>query len=472
MEEKRDLADGNLRHNDMNRTQSRETVENAVARIRKAADKDGKQKFTALFHHVYNIDTLTTAFYLLGKKAAPGVDGVTWYEYEKSLEENLQELHHRLRRGAYRPKPTRRVFIPKADGTQRPIAVTAIEDKIVQRAMVLVLNGIYEADFLGFSRAFRPGRSQHQALDALDVALRSKRINWVLDADIRGYFDAINHDWLIKFLEHRIADKRILRHVKKWLHAGVLEDGNLIANTDQGCPQGGSVCPLLANIYLHYVFDLWAHHWRDRRAKGDVIMVRWADDIIVGFQHKADAERFQADLKERFEKFNLELHPQKTRLIEFGRFAAPNREKRGEGKPETFDFLGFTHICATKRNGKFTVKRITAKKKMCNKLRELKAELRKRINHKIPETGMWLASVLRGHYQYYAIPLNFKALASFREALSRLWKSSMLRKSGKAKCSWERMRRLVDRWLPLPRILHPYPYQRFASMTGGRNPVH
>ncbi len=398
---------------------------------------------------------LREAFFNLKRKASPGLDGVTWHDYQEDLEENLWDLSARLKRGAYKASPTLRRHIPKIDGSMRPISMTATEDKIVQRAMVMVLNGVYETDFLGFSRAYRPGKSQHDALNALHVALHRK-VSWVLDADIRGYFDAIDHDWLIKFIEHRIADRRIVRHIQKWLKAGVMVDGDF-QRTDEGCPQGGSICPLLANIYLHYVFDLWANSWRGKKARGEIYLVRWADDIVVGSQYKSDAEGFLLDLKARFQKFNLELHSDKTRLVEFGRFASQNRKKRGQSKPETFDFLGFTHYCAETRAGNFTVKRKTSKKKMCAKLKEVKTSLRKRISWPTPQVGKWLESVLRGHYQYYAVPMNSKALGGFRESVLRLWRQNILRKSQKAKCSWSRMDRLAQRWLPRPRILHPYP---------------
>ena len=319
-------------------------LQSALERIRQVACRDKGARFTALWHHVYNVDRLREAYFSLKRNAAPGVDGETWQHYGEDLEGNLQELCTRLKRGAYRAKPVRRVYIPKADGRQRPLGVTALEDKVVQRAVVKVLNAIYESDFLGFSYGFRPGRNPHNALDALYVGIMRKRVNWMLDADIRGFFDAIDHEWLMKFVEHRIADQRVLRHIKKWLNAGVMEDGKR-TQAEKGTPQGGSVSPLLANVYLHYVFDLWVHQWRKRHARGEVIIVRFADDFTVGFQYREDAERFLEELRERFQRFHLELHPEKTRLMEFGRYAAENRKRRGEGKPESFDFLGITHTC-------------------------------------------------------------------------------------------------------------------------------
>jgi group II intron reverse transcriptase/maturase len=339
--EGRGLAKGNLPQQNASRTPSREDALSALERVRQAAKKDKKLRFTALLHHIYDPERLREAYFCLKKEAAPGVDGETWRHYGETLEDNLQDLSHRLKRGAYRAKPVRRVYIPKADGRQRPLGVTALEDKIVQRAAVEVLNAIYETDFLGFSYGFRPGRSQHQALDALYTGLLTRKVNWVLDVDIRGFFDAISHEWLVKFIEHRIADRRVVRLIQKWLNAGVLEDGKR-TRTEEGTPQGGSASPLLANVYLHYVFDLWVQTWRQKRAHGEVIVVRFADDIVVGFHSQADAEQFRAELTERMQKFNLELHPEKTRLLEFGPYAIDQRQWRGEGKPETFNFLGFS----------------------------------------------------------------------------------------------------------------------------------
>jgi RNA-directed DNA polymerase len=330
--EGRELAKGNSVERTRFRTQSRRDLQQALDRVRQVACRDKETRFTALWHHVYDVERLREAYQGVNRRGATGVDRVTWEQYGENLEDNLQDLSGRLERGAYRAKPVLRVYIPKGDGRQRPIGIPALEDKIVQRAAVEVLNAVYEADFLGFSYGFRPGRSQHNALDAVMVGIRKKKVNWVLDADIRGFFDAISHEWLVKFVEHRIADKRVVRHVKKWLKAGVLEKGEWKA-VEEGTPQGGSVSPLLANIYLHHVFDLWIQWWRKTRAQGDVIVVRYADDFIVGFQHRHEAERCLGELRERFAKFNLELHPDKTRLIEFGRFADENRRGRGDGKP-------------------------------------------------------------------------------------------------------------------------------------------
>ena len=437
----------------------------ALERIRQAAKEDKEMRFTALLHHIYAPEALRTAYLSLKREAAPGVDGETWRHYGEVLEDNLQDLSLRLKRGAYRAKPVRRVYIPKADGRLRPLGVTALEDKIVQRATVEVLNAIYETDFLGFSYGFRPGRSQHNALDAVYTGLLTKHVNWVLDVDIKGFFDAISHEWLVKFIEHRIADRRVVRLIRKWLNAGVLEDGKRI-RMEEGTPQGGSASPLLANIYLHYVFDLWAQAWRQKQAHGDVIVVRYADDIVVGFQTKTDAERFLEELTERFRKFQLELHPDKTRLLEFGPFAVRDRKRRGEGKPETFAFLGFTHICGKKRsNGYFTVLRQTIRKRLQAKLNEAKAELRRRMHAPIPETGRWLRSVVSGHFRYYGVPMNSAALSLFRNQIGRLWHRALSRRSQKGRVPWDRMRRLIDCWLPPARVHHPFPLRRMGVIT-------
>jgi RNA-directed DNA polymerase len=445
------------------------SVRSGLDRVRQAAQKDKEARFTALLHHV-DVDRLRVAYGALKPKAAPGVDGVTWEEYGRDLEGNLQDLHARIHRGAYRAKPSRRVLIPKPDGRQRALGVAALEDKVVQRATVEVLNAIYEVDFVGFSYGFRPGRSQHDALDALAVGIKRRKVGWVLDVDIRDYFSSLDQSWLVKFLEHRIADRRVLRLIQKWLKAGVIEDG-VWSETLEGTPQGASVSTFLANVYLHHVFDLWAHQWRDRHAHGDVVIVRFADDLVVGFEHRDDAERFQADLRARLAEFALELNAEKTRLIEFGRFAALDRQKRGLGKPETFTFLGFTHICAKTRNGRFKLKRITDAKRMHAKLHKVKAELRRRRHLPIPEQGRWLARVLAGHCNYYAVPDNSRALNAFRYHIIRHWLKALRRRSQRTKMTWERIKRLAKRWLPSVRILHPWPEARFDAKIQGRSPV-
>ena len=463
--EGRGLAKGNLPQQNASRIQSRSDAPSALERVRQAAAKDKKLRFTALLHHIYNLDTLRRAYFSLKKQAAPGVDGETWRHYGEELENNLQDLSERLKRGAYRAKPVRRVFIPKADGRQRPLGVTALEDKIVQRAAVEVLNAIYETDFLGFSYGFRPGRSQHQSLDALYTGLLTRKVNWVLDLDIQRFFDGISHEWLVKFVEHRVADRRVVRLIQKWLRAGVLEDGKRI-RVQEGTPQGGSASPLLANVYLHYVFDLWVQAWRRKCAHGDVIVVRYADDIVVGFQVQSDADRFRAELTERMRKFHLELHPEKTRLLEFGPYAIDQRRWRGEGKPETFNFLGFTHICVKKRsNGRFTVLRQTIRKRLQAKLNEVKAELQRRRHQPIPEQGKWLHAVVGGHIRYYGVPMNQPALAIFRFQVGRLWHRALSRRSQNGRVLWDRMRRLITRWLPLPHVCHPYPLRRMGVIT-------
>ncbi len=463
--EGRGLVKGNLPQQNASRTPSRTDAPRALERVRQAARKDRKLRFTALLHHIYNLETLRMAYFRLKKEAAPGVDGETWRHYGEQLEVNLQDLAERLKRGAYRAKPVRRVYIDKADGRQRPLGVPVLEDKIVQRAAVEVLNTIYETDFLGFSYGFRPGRSQHQALDALYTGLLTKKVNWVLDLDIKAFFDGLSHEWLVKFIEHRIADRRVVRLIQKWLRAGVLEDGKRI-RVEEGTPQGGSVSPLLANVYLHYVFDLWVHAWRRKHAHGDMIVVRFADDIVVGFNSKADADQFRAELTERMRKFNLELHPEKTRLLEFGPYAIDQRQWRGEGKPETFNFLGFTHICIKKRsNGRFTVLRQTIRKRLQAKLNEVKAELQRRMHKPIPELGKWLQAVVRGHIRYYGVPMNYPALSLFRFQVGRLWHRALSRRSQNGRILWDRMRRLINRWLPLPSVCHPYPLRRMGVIT-------
>jgi RNA-directed DNA polymerase len=438
-------------------------------RVRQVARRDKGTRFTALLHHV-DVVRLRAAYRAINPKAAPGVDGQTWAAYGQELEANLQDLHSRLHAGRYRARPSRRAYIPKADGRQRPLGIATLEDKIVQRAVVEVLNAVYEADFRGFSYGFRPGRSPHQALDALAVGIERKKINWVLDADIRDFFSSLDQGWSRRFLEHRIADERVLRLIDKWWAAGVIENGEW-SETLAGVPQGASVSPLLGNLYLHHVLDLWVDWWRSRFAHGDVIIVRFADDFIAGFEHEKDARRFLADLRERFAKFGLDLHPGKTRLIEFGRYAAQTRAARGVGKPETFDFLGLTHICAKDRKGRFALRRITIAKRMRVKLREVKIELKRRRHLPIPEQGRWLASVVRGHLAYYAVPGNSAAVNDFRDQVTRHWFKALRRRSQRTRLTWERMGRLAGRWLPTVRIMHPWPGVRFDARTQGRSPV-
>jgi group II intron reverse transcriptase/maturase len=466
--EGRGLAKGNSPERNAPRTQSRSRAPSALERVRQAAEKDRRQRFTALLHHVYDVERLRAAYLALKRDAVAGVDGQTWRRYGEDLEAHLRDLSERLKRGAYRAKPVRRAYIPKADGRQRPLGVPTLEDKLVQRAVVEVLNAIYEADFLGFSYGFRPQRSQHRALDALTVGITTRRVNWVLDADIRAFFDTLDHGWLVRFVEHRVADRRVVRLIQKWLNAGVLEDGKR-TRSEVGTVQGGSLSPLLANVYLHYVFDLWVQGWRRKQARGDVVVVRFADDFVVGFEHRVEAERFLAELRERFAKFGLELHPDKTRLIEFGRWAERNRQRRGGGKPETFNFLGFTHSCAKTRRGRFTVLRQTMRKRWQAKLKEVKAELRRRLHDSIPEQGAYLQSVVRGHIRYYGVPMNGAALGAFRKAVGWLWHRALKRRGQKHHLPWRRMKRYVNRWLPPARICHPYPLERLCVITQGKS---
>lgn len=457
----------------------------ALDRIRQAACRDKELRFTNLWHHVYAVDRLRQSYFELSKQAAPGMDGRTWEQYGRDLEKNLQRLSERLAKGSYKAPPVRRVYIPKADGEQRPIGVPAIEDKIVQRATTEVLNAVYEADFIGFSYGFRPGKSAHLALDALAVAIQTRRVNFVLDADIRSFFDTLDHGWLMQFVGHRIADDRVLRHLRKWLNAGVMEAGRRVQQ-EAGVPQGGSISPLLANVYLHYALDLWAEQWRRRQAGGDVIVVRYADDFVVGFEHESDARKFLGELRERFRKFNLELHDEKTRIIAFGRHARTNAKKRDGGgddqggggtpaaaaaKPATFDFLGFTHSCGKTRRGRFIGLRRTTAKRMRAKLKALKEELRRRMHQGINAMGRWLQSVLRGHVRYYGVPRNSQLLWAFRAHLTRLWKQALNRRSQRRSVTWARMSRIVKRWLDYPRIVHPYPEERLCVIIQGKSPV-
>jgi len=468
--ERRVGTKGNVSQQSTRRAQDRISVSQALERVRKAARQRKKERFTALLHHI-TVDLLRLSFFALKRDAAPGADGVTWPDYEADLERKLGDLHARVHRGAYRPQPSRRRYIPKADGRQRPLAVAALEDKIVQRATAAVLNQIYEEDFLGFSYGFRPGRSQHDALDALMVGIReTKGVSWIIDADIQSFFDTVSHEWLIRFLEHRVGDRRIIRLIQRWLRAGVLEDGSVTVS-ETGTGQGSVISPLLANVYLHYVFDLWAARWRRREATGTMIITRYADDLVIGFEHQADAHRFLDMMRKRFEEFALTLHPEKTRLIEFGRYAVHNREQRGLGKPETFNFLGFTPSCGQTRRGKFIVLRRTMAKRMRAKLKALKEELARRMHQGVSATGRWLQSVLRGHVQYFGVPRNSQSLWAFRAHLTRLWKQALNRRSQRRSVTWAKMSRIAKRWLLYPRIVHPYPEERLCVIIQGKSPV-
>jgi len=459
--ERRVRTEGNTEENRTCRTPSRGSVSQGLNRVREAAKARKKEQFTALLHHV-DVELLGSAFSWLKRDAAPGIDGMTWQEYEQDLEANLVDLHARVHRGGYRALPSRRKYIPKADGQQRPLGIVSLEDKIVQRAVVEVLSAIYEEDFLGFSYGFRPGRGQHDALDALTVGISCMKVNWVLDADVSKFFDSVSHEWLIRFVEHRIGDPRMIRLIRKWLKAGVMEEDGKVTTSEVGTPQGAVASPLLANIYLHYVFDLWAEQWRKRHARGTTIFVRYADDIVAGFEHEADAKRFLADMRRRMEHFALSLHPDKTRLIEFGRFAAEDRAKRGLGKPETFNFLGFTHICGRSRQGKFQLRRKTRRDRMRTKVQEIKAELRRRMHQSIPEQGKWLRQVVIGYFAYHAVPTNIRSINAFRHYIVNLWRRTLRRRSQKDHTTWQRIARIASDWLPAPRILHPWPRERFA----------
>jgi len=441
-------------------TPSEPTVLTGLERVRRTAREDKQVRFSALLHHL-TVELLRESFHSLERKAAPGIDGQTWREYAQGLEDRLKDLHGRVHRGAYRAQPSRRVYLEKPDGRKRPLGIAVLEDKVVQGAVVRILNAIYEEDFLGFSYGFRPERGAHDALDALSVALQYEKVGWVLDADIQSFFDTMNHEWTMRFLQHRVADPRVLRLIQKWLKAGVSEEGEW-SSTTIGTPQGAVISPLLANMYLHYALDLWAHQWR-RQAAGEMFIVRYADDVIFAFQYQRDAERFRESLVERLRQFGLELHPQKTRLIEFGRFAETNRKDRGQGPPETFDFLGFTHICARSAGGQFYVKRRTVGKRMRAKLAAIKLELRKRMHRPVGETGLWLQSVVRGYYRYHAVPGNDSVLARFRFRLGRLWWLRLVRRGGRRKPTWRQVTRLIERWLPNATIVHPFPITRFTA---------
>ena len=462
VEEERDRAKGNPAKRDKPWTLSQPGLPSALERVGQAARQDRKLRFTALLHHIYDGDRLRRAYFAIKHDAAAGIDGETWRHYGENLRENLQDLSGRLERGAYRARPVRRVYIEKADGRKRPLGVPVLEDKMVQRSTVEVLNAIYEVDFLGFSYGFRPGRSQHQALDAVAYGMWKKMVKWVLDADIQSFFDTLSHEWLVKFLEHRIADQRVIRLIQKWLNAGVLEDGQRMVS-EIGTVQGGSISPLLANIYLHYVFDLWIEQWRKTQAKGEVLVVRFADDFVAGFQHRQEAEQLLSELQERFTQFGLELHPEKTRLIEFGRFAAKDRRGRGQGKPETFNFLGFTHCCGTDQRGKFTVVRKTMRSRMLKKLKQVNLELRRIRHQPVDEQGRYVKAVVGGHVRYYGVPLNNRAIRAFRLLVIRSWKKWLSRRSQRGYLAWDRMQRYIDRWVPPAIICHPYPSARFGG---------
>jgi RNA-directed DNA polymerase len=440
-------------------TQSGPRVSQGLNGVRERARKNKQERFTALLHQV-RVGLLRESFYGLKRKAAPGVDGVTWKEYEAGLEDRLQDLHSRVHRGTYRALPSRRQYIPKSNGKQRPLGIAALEDKIVQSAVSEVLNQIYEEDFRGFSYGFRSGRGQHQALDALYVGIKRKKVNWVLDMDLKGFFDNLDKDLLMEMVGRRIGDPRILRLIRKWLNAGIIEDGKWF-ETETGTPQGAVISPLLANVYLHYVLDQWTDQWR-QDAQGDVIIVRYADDAVIGFQNQYEAEKFLKDLREQLRQYGLELNEEKTRLIRFGRFARQNREERGEGKPESFTFLGFQHVCAENRLGRFEIRRITDGGRRRKKLLEIKQQLRRRMHDPVAQVGGWLRSVLNGYYQYHAIPGNLSVLSRFRRQVARYWYHALGQRSQR-RPTWEKLGKLFDHWLPVPHVVHAYPDARFDA---------
>ena len=465
--EGRERTKGNSPERIVSRTQSRTDTPSALARVRQTAHRDKALRFTALLHHVYDSGRLRTAYFALKRDASAGIDGETWRHYGEELEANLQDLAARLQRGAYRAKPVRRAYIPKADGRQRPLGVPTLEDKIVQRAVVEVLGAIYETDFLGFSYGFRPRRSPHQALDALAVGIGTKRVKWVLDADLRSFFDTLKHDWLVKFVEHRIGDRRVLRLIQKWLAAGVLEDGRRTVS-EVGTVQGGSVSPLLANIYLHYVFDLWVQRWRKKRAQRRCRRRALRRRLHRGVRAPARGRAVPRRVARAVGAIRLGAAPGQDAT---GRIRALRRDQIGGGGASASrrrsTFLGFTHICGWTRAGHFTVLRHTMRKRWQAKLQEVKAELRRRGHASIPELGAYLRSVVGGHVRYYGVPLNSRAIQAFRWAVGRLWKRTLERRSQRTRVAWARMRRLIDRWLPPARVCHPYPLVRLGVMTQG-----
>lgn len=460
--EGRGSTKGNASHSTTNGMQGPGSVSRGLPGIREAAQRDPRLRFTGLMHHITEA-LLIESFESLNPRAAPGVDGVVWDAYGENLRANIADLKDRLHSGRYRAQPSRRQYIPKPDGRQRPLGIAALEDKVAQQALVMVLQQIYEVDFKGYSYGFRPGRSQHDALDALTVGLTERPVQWILDADIQSFFDEIDHEWMLQFLEHRIGDPRVLRLIRKWLRAGVSEEGTW-SPSRKGTPQGAVISPLLANVYLHYVLDLWIAWWRDHFAIGVVTVVRYADDFVMGFQHERDARRCLAELQERFARFGLTLHPEKTRLIEFGSFAAGRRSKRGEDKPESFDFLGFTHSCSRTRGGHFSVRRKSIAKRLRAKVTSLKETLMRCRHAPLPEQGAWLRRVVQGWFTYHAVPNNIKSLSRFRYWVGYYWWKALRRRSQRARETlwWPRMRAIIDRWLPRPKILHPWPNARFA----------
>jgi RNA-directed DNA polymerase len=465
-DEGRGLAERNTEQANLDSAQTEKHKSRGLFGVREAALRDRQLRFTNLMHHI-SPELLMESFNELKRGSAAGVDGVTWQDYEVGVEDRIVDLHARIHRGAYRASPSRRVWIDKANGQKRPLGIASLEDKVVQQAVLWVIQKIYEVDFLDFSYGFRPGRDCHQALDALSVAIQERAVNWVLDADLSKFFDSLDHEWLCKFLEHRIGDRRLLRLIRKWLNAGVVDDGQWVAS-DEGTPQGSVISPILANVFLHYVFDLWVHWWRSQAGRGDVIVVRYADDFVVGFQYQSDAKAFQSDLEARFAKFGLAVNREKTRLIEFGRYAEANRRQRNASKPETFDFLGFTHISSRTQEGNFIVKRQSIGKRMRAKLKQLGKDLRCKRHADLRKTGEWLESVVRGWYRYHAVPFNMKRLEQFADGVKALWLNNLRRRSQRSRWTWERFARVLEHYVPSPRIMHPYPDTRFRARLAAR----
>jgi len=466
--EGRPLTKRNSHEHAGGRTQSRSTTTSRLVAVREAARDDPALVFTNLMTHL-TPELLRESFFALDRRAAPGSDGVSWLTYRDGLDERLRVLHQRIHQGGYRPKPARRVAIPKEDGSERHLGILCLEDKVVQQAVGEILSQIYEVDFLGFSYGFRRGRGQHDALDAVSVGLQRRKVNWVLDLDISKFFDQVEHGWMLRFLQHRVGDPRIVRLVRQWLEVGHLDDAGRRVRATQGTPQGAVISPLLANLYLHYVFDLWVDQWRRRFARGDVIVVRYADDSVLGFQRRNEAIAFRFQLERRLAKFGLALHPKKTRLLRFGRFAIDDAGAAGEGKPETFDFLGFTHVCSHTSRGDFIVRRRTMRTRRISQLKRIRTELRRRLHHPIAQTGAWLRRVMEGHINYYGVPFNSKDVSLFCDEVRRSWYRSLCRRSQRKRLNWQRFGRIANFWLPRPRVVHPYPQQRFDATTRGRS---
>jgi RNA-directed DNA polymerase len=459
--EGRRVANGKPAPRNAPRAQDRKGALTVMERVGQRAKLKNGERFSNLLSHI-KAPLLKEAYQRLNKQAAPGVDGVTWRKYGENLDARLRDLQDRVQRGSYHPQPVRRVHIPKGDGRTRPLGITALEDKVVQQAARMLLEPIYEQEFLGFSYGFRPGRSQHKALDALAVAIM-RTVSWVLDADIRAFYDTIDHGWMQQFIEHKLADRRMVRLLMKWLHAGVMEDGTL-RDVEEGAPQGSGISPLLSNIYLHYALDLWVQQWRKRHARGEVYIVRYADDVVVGCQYEQDARAMQTAMSERLAKFGLELHPEKTRVIRFGRYARKDCKRDGRRGPETFDFLGFTHIAGQSRQGAFQLQRRTSRKKRAAKMTMLRAEMRRRLHDPPTAQHRWLCAVVRGHCNYYGVPTNARALVTFRRHLEQAWHRQLQRRSQRARWTVEKIKRFEARYpLPAARVVHPWPQQRFLA---------